>query len=117
MLLSKDHFRICLFYLCLPLCFCLLQFDLGLHDVPIEIFDSLFRFLIVCLFAADLSLEHFLKKMISEQGIAFVTDTMLLLVKFRQLSVLTAAIFTDHLATAPAVVFSNESNQVECLAA
>ena len=55
--------------------------------------------------------------MISKQGIAFVADTMLLLVKFRQLSVLTAAIFTDHLATAPAVVFSNESNQVECLAA
>ena len=42
---------------------------------------------------------------------------MLLLVKFRQLSVLTAAILTDHLAAAPAVVFSNESDQVECLTA
>ena len=95
----------------------MLQFDLCLHDVPIKIFDSLFRFLVVCLFAADLSLEHFLKKMIGEQGIAFVADTMLLLVKLRQLSVLTAAIFTDHLAAAPAVVFGNESNQVECLTA
>ena len=117
LLLSQDHFCVCLFYLCLPLCFCLLQFDLCLHDVPIKIFDPLFRFFVVCLFAADLSLEHFLKKMIGEQSIAFVADTMLLLVKFRKLSVLTAAIFTDHLAAAPAVVFSNEANQVECLAA
>ena len=53
--------------------------------------------------------------MIGKQGVTFVADTMLLLVEFRQLSVLTAAIFTDHLAAAPAVVFSNESNQVECL--
>ena len=42
---------------------------------------------------------------------------MLLLVKFRQLSVLTAAILTDHLAAAPAVVLSNEADQVECLTA